>query len=68
MLGLRHKLGAAAIIGFLLSASPIMHDYWHAQDPGQRMNDQINFMKNLALLGAALALLGVEEPWLASIV
>ena len=27
------------------------------------MNEMINFTKNMALLGATLALLGVEEPW-----
>jgi hypothetical protein len=31
------------------------------------MNDQISFMKNLALAGAALALAGVEEPWPGSV-
>jgi hypothetical protein len=31
------------------------------------MNDMINFSKNMALLGAALALMGVEEPWPASV-
>ncbi len=27
----------------------------------------INFTKNMAMLGAALALMGVEEPWPASV-
>ncbi len=27
----------------------------------------INFSKNMALLGGALALMGVEEPWPASV-
>jgi len=31
------------------------------------MNDMINFSKNLALAGGALALLGVDEPWEASL-
>jgi hypothetical protein len=44
-----------------------MHDFWKAEDPAQRMNDMINFSKNLALLGGALALMGVEEPWPASV-
>jgi uncharacterized membrane protein YphA (DoxX/SURF4 family) len=67
LLGIKPKLGAAAIIGFLAGVSPFMHDFWKAEDPNQRMNDMINFGKNVALLGAALALMSVEEPWPASV-
>ncbi|HZU28872.1 MAG TPA: DoxX family protein [Bryobacteraceae bacterium] len=67
LLGIKPKLGAAAIIGFLAGVSPMIHDFWHAQDPGQRQNDMIHFMKNIALLGAAVALASVEEPWPASV-
>jgi putative oxidoreductase len=67
VLGVKPKLGAAAIVAFLAGVSPLMHDFWHVDDPGQRMNDMINFSKNLALLGAALLLFGVEEPWPASL-
>ena len=38
-----------------------------AQDPNERQNNMINFMKNAALAGGALALMGVEEPWEASL-
>ncbi len=31
------------------------------------MNDMINFTKNTALVGGAMALMGVEEPWPASV-
>jgi putative oxidoreductase len=67
LLGFKPKLGAAAIIGFLAGVSPVMHDFWKQEDPQQRMNDMVNFTKNLALAGAATALMGVEEPWPASI-
>jgi uncharacterized membrane protein YphA (DoxX/SURF4 family) len=67
LLGVKPKLGAAAVIGFLAGVSPVMHDFWKAEDPNQRMNDRINFSKNMALLGGALALMGVEEPWPASV-
>jgi putative oxidoreductase len=66
ILGVKPKAGAAAIIGFLAGVSPIMHSFWRMEDPTQRMNEMTNFTKNLALLGAALALMGVEEPWPAS--
>jgi putative oxidoreductase len=61
LLGVKPKLGAAAIIGFLASVTPTIHDFWRAQDPQGRMNDTVNFAKNMALLGGALALLAVEE-------
>lgn len=67
LLGVKPKLGAAAIAGFLAGVSPVMHDFWRIEDPNQRMNEMINFTKNLALLGGALALMGLDEPWPASI-
>jgi putative oxidoreductase len=67
VLGIKPKLGAAAIIGFLAGVSPVMHNFWRVEDPNQRMNDMINFSKNVALLGGALALMSVEEPWPASV-
>ena len=67
LLGVKPKLGTAAILGFLAGVSPIMHDFWRAEDPNQRMNDMINFSKNLALVGAAAALMAVEEPWPVSV-
>jgi uncharacterized membrane protein YphA (DoxX/SURF4 family) len=61
--GVRPKMGIAAVLTFLAGVSPIMHDFWNNADPEKRQLDMINFTKNMALLGAAVALLGVEEPW-----
>jgi hypothetical protein len=33
----------------------------------RRSSEMINFSRNMALLGSALALMGVEEPWPASV-
>ena len=63
LLGVKPKWGAAALLGFLAGVSPIMHDFWRNEDPNERMNNMTNFMKNMALAGGALALMGVEEPW-----
>lgn len=52
------QLSAVLIIVFLLGVTFKMHAYWADADPMQKMNDQINFYKNLALLGAALMFLG----------
>jgi len=67
VLGVKPKLGAAAIIGFLAGISPIMHDFWRNEDPNERHQNMRSFMSNLALAGGALALAGVEEPWEASV-
>jgi hypothetical protein len=44
-----------------------MHDFWNQQDSGRRNSNMIMFMKNIALAGGALALMGVDEPWGASV-
>lgn len=67
LLGVKPKVGTLAVMAFLAGVSPVIHDFWKVEDPNQRENDRINFMKNLGLFGGALALLGVEEPWPASV-
>ena len=67
LLGIKPKLGTAAIAAFLAGVSPVMHNFWSIQEPNQRMNEMINFSKNMALLGSALALMGVDEPWPVSV-
>jgi uncharacterized membrane protein YphA (DoxX/SURF4 family) len=42
--------------------TPVMHDFWNSSGPAQ-MAEMGNFMKNLALFGGALTLLGVPQPW-----
>jgi putative oxidoreductase len=67
LLGVKPHYGTMFILGFLAGISPIMHDFWNQKDPGQRQTEMISFMKNMALAGGALALMGVEEPWEASV-
>jgi putative oxidoreductase len=67
LLGVKPKLGAALVAGFLGGVSPAIHAFWKDEDPNERMNDMVNFSKNIALLGATLALMGVDEPWEASV-
>lgn len=61
VLGIKPQFGAAAVAGFLLGVSPVMHDFWHIEDPEKRQGEMINFTKNMALLGGSLALMGVED-------
>src|SRR5207302_1649798 len=41
--GIKPKFGAAAVAGFLVGVSPVMHNFWKVEEPNQRMNDMINF-------------------------
>ena len=59
--GAKPKWGALAILAFLATVSPTIHDFWNAEDAQAGQNDMIHFSKNMALLGAALALMNVEE-------
>ncbi|HUO13748.1 MAG TPA: DoxX family protein [Verrucomicrobiae bacterium] len=61
LLGVKPRLGAIAVLGFLAGVSPIMHDFWQNEDPNERQTNMINFAKNIALAGGALAMLGVED-------
>jgi putative oxidoreductase len=67
LLGIKPKWGTLAIVTFLAGVSPIMHDFWRSEDPERRQNDMIHFMKNMAMLGAAMAFMGMEEPWPVSV-
>ena len=49
--------GFIALILFLLPVTLIMHAFWKVQDPTAKMHEMVNFMKNVALLGAVLILL-----------
>jgi uncharacterized membrane protein YphA (DoxX/SURF4 family) len=61
--GVKPKLGAGLVTGFLAGVTPQMHDYWNAADQMQRMNDKVNFTKNLALIGGAAFAAATHEKW-----
>jgi putative oxidoreductase len=61
LLGMKPSLGALTVLGFLAAVSPQMHDFWNVQDPQQRQSEMINFTKNVALMGAMLAVVGAES-------
>jgi putative oxidoreductase len=54
LLGYRAKLGAWLLVLFLVPVTLAMHQFWAAHDPMMAQIQQVNFMKNLSLLGAAL--------------
>ncbi len=60
-------LGVLALVVFFLPVTFIMHDFWNVQDPQMRTFQTISFMKNMGLMGSALILLAIPEPWKFSI-
>jgi len=50
------RAALGAVIVFFLSTTPAIHDFWNMEG-GERKGNQINFCKNVALLGAAVVLL-----------
>jgi putative oxidoreductase len=66
LLGLFPVIGLWLIVAFLAIVTPMMHGFWSVKDPGQRMMQQVQFMKNVALLGAALMMIVFTTymgPW-----
>ena len=66
LLGLFPVVGFWLIVAFLVGVTPMMHRFWSISDPGQRAIEQAQFMKNVALLGAALMMIVFTSfmgPW-----
>jgi putative oxidoreductase len=56
-------VGVLCIELFLVPVTLIMHNFWVETDPMGRINQRVNFEKNIALTGGALLLLLVPQPW-----
>jgi len=65
--GLKPRQGLATVVTFLIPVSLQMHRFWEEADAQKRQTEMIQFMKNMALVGAALTLMHGREPWPASI-
>jgi putative oxidoreductase len=63
LLGVYVEVGITALTLFFLPVTFVMHDFWRETDPQMKMMQMVNFMKNLALWAAILALLFVPQPW-----
>jgi putative oxidoreductase len=63
LLGIVPIVGLTVLILFLLSTLVTMHDFWNLKDPQQRAAEQIAFLKNVALIGASLALMYGASDW-----
>ena len=54
LLGYKARLGAWAIVLFLVPVTFTLHKFWAVADPMMAQMQQVMFMKNLAILGGAL--------------
>jgi putative oxidoreductase len=54
LVGYRAKWGAWLLVLFLVPVTVMMHNFWSVSDPAAAQMQQINFMKNLSMLGTAL--------------
>lgn len=50
-------IGLILLVVFLIPTTFMMHAFWKETDPMQKMMQQIQFAKNMALLGAILIML-----------
>jgi putative oxidoreductase len=62
LLGYAPLIGIAALVLFYLGVTPVMHNFW-AASPEHKQAEMINFMKNVALLGATLMFTAIPRPW-----
>ena len=59
LLGLWGDLGSMLLVLFLVPTAFLMHGFWGEQDPQSRAMEMVQFNKDIALAGAALAFLVV---------
>jgi putative oxidoreductase len=52
--GFYARVGGLMLLVFLIPVSYFMHDFWNYEDGAQRMEQMINFMKNVSIMGGAL--------------
>lgn len=67
LLGVYVQISVLLLSLFLLGTLIKMHRYWEVADPMSRMGEEVNFYKNLGLLGAILMLLAIPLPWILSL-
>jgi uncharacterized membrane protein YphA (DoxX/SURF4 family) len=61
VLGIFVQTALLGLIGFLFITSFTMHNFWKDTDPTAKMGNYINFMKNIALIGACLMMFFIQD-------
>ncbi|WP_425498534.1 DoxX family protein [Haloprofundus halobius] len=50
-------LASGAVLAYLVGVTRYMHDFWNVDDDAESQNELYHFLKNVGLVGAALAFL-----------
>ncbi len=64
--GFKARIGATLLLVFLLLSTYFFHDFWTQQDPMEKQEQMIQFMKNASMMGAMLIIIA-HGPGLMSI-
>ena len=59
LLGLYARLGALALLAFLIPVSLIMHNFWALEEGPARMGAMVSFMKNVSIMGGLTMVLAL---------
>jgi putative oxidoreductase len=59
ILGIEMVAGMWILIAFLVPTTIMMHAFWKEKDPQAKMNEQIAFSKNVAIIGALLIVIAM---------
>lgn len=57
--GIWPDVGALLLAAFLVPTAFIMHGFWAETDPGAKVMEQTQFLKDLSLAGAALVMFAI---------
>ena len=63
ILGVYVKTAITLLMIFLVIVSFTMHKFWQVSDPQWKGIEMINFLKNIALIGALLMIWSFGLPW-----
>ena len=59
LLGLRTKAGALVLFALLIASTVLLHNFWVLQDAAERQAEYQLFIRNVAIAGGLLLLLGI---------
>ncbi len=61
LLWIEPVVGAGLLVLTLIPITIMIHDYWKSTDPAHRMGERVAFLKNIALIGMLLMLMGLAS-------
>ena len=65
--GFQPIIGIIALVLFFIPVTFTMHAFWKVEDQRAKMQERVNFNKNIALMGSALMFWAIPPPWVFSL-